>query len=92
VSEAEGSSWRWKAFSQAGPGRVEWAPGAVPPFGNLFGLPVLVGELLLQREDIAFNAGSRRVYRHAGAGLRPAIGRSGVPLREGAVAGRVTAS
>jgi hypothetical protein len=53
---------------------------------------VLVGELLLQREDIAFNAGSRRVYRHAGAGLRPAIGRSGVPLREGAVAGRVTAS
>src|SRR5262249_23406693 len=33
-------------------------PGAVPPFRNLFGLPVLVDELLLQREDIAFNAGS----------------------------------
>ena len=33
-------------------------PGAVPPFGNLFGLPVLVDELLLEREEIAFNAGS----------------------------------
>src|SRR5215813_5037055 len=37
------------------------APGAVPPFGNLFGLPVLVDELLLEREDIAFNAGSNSV-------------------------------
>lgn len=36
-------------------------PGAVPPFGNLFGLPVLVDELLLAREDIAFNAGSNTV-------------------------------
>jgi len=36
-------------------------PGAVPPFGNLFGLPVLVDELLLEREDIAFNAGSTSV-------------------------------
>ena len=33
-------------------------PGAVPPFGNLFGLPVLVDEGLTAREDIAFNAGS----------------------------------
>jgi len=37
------------------------APGAVPPFGNLFGLPVLVDEELTQREDIAFNAGSNAV-------------------------------
>src|SRR5215470_2593415 len=36
-------------------------PGAVPPFGNLFGLPVLVDEELAQREDIAFNAGSHTV-------------------------------
>jgi Ala-tRNA(Pro) deacylase len=34
------------------------APGAVPPFGNLFGLPVLVDEELARRERIAFNAGS----------------------------------
>ena len=36
-------------------------PGAVPPFGNLFELPVLVDELLLAREDIVFNAGSNSV-------------------------------
>ena len=33
-------------------------PGAVPPFGNLFGLPVLVDQALAVREEIAFNAGS----------------------------------
>jgi Ala-tRNA(Pro) deacylase len=33
-------------------------PGAVPPFGNLFGLPVLVDEALAARDEIAFNAGS----------------------------------
>src|SRR4030095_17025886 len=37
------------------------APGAVPPFGNLFGLPVLVDEALAAREEIAFNAGSNDV-------------------------------
>ncbi len=37
------------------------APGAVPPFGNLFGLPVLVDEELTEREEIAFNAGSNAV-------------------------------
>ena len=37
------------------------APGAVPPFGNLFGLPVLVDDALAAREDIAFNAGSTAV-------------------------------
>jgi Ala-tRNA(Pro) deacylase len=37
------------------------APGAVPPFGNLFGLPVLVDEDLARREEIAFNAGSNTV-------------------------------
>jgi Ala-tRNA(Pro) deacylase len=36
-------------------------PGAVPPFGNLFGLPVLVDEELTEREEIAFNAGSNTV-------------------------------
>ncbi len=36
-------------------------PGAVPPFGNLFGLPVLVDEELTQRERISFNAGSNAV-------------------------------
>ena len=36
-------------------------PGAVPPFGNLFGLPVLVDEELTRREEIAFNAGGNAV-------------------------------
>ena len=37
------------------------APGAVPPFGNLFGLEVLVEEALTRVDEIAFNAGSREV-------------------------------
>jgi Ala-tRNA(Pro) deacylase len=37
------------------------APGAVPPFGNLFGLPVLADEALATREELAFNAGSNSV-------------------------------
>jgi Ala-tRNA(Pro) deacylase len=36
-------------------------PGAVPPFGNLFGLPVLLDEELTEREEVAFNAGSNTV-------------------------------
>jgi Ala-tRNA(Pro) deacylase len=36
-------------------------PGAVPPFGNLFGLPVLLDEALCANDRIAFNAGSTTV-------------------------------
>lgn len=36
-------------------------PGAVPPFGNLFGLPALVDEALAERKEIAFSAGSNTV-------------------------------
>jgi Ala-tRNA(Pro) deacylase len=32
--------------------------GAMPPFGNLFDMPVYVDGLLAQDEEIAFNAGS----------------------------------
>lgn len=35
--------------------------GAVPPFGNLFGLPVLMDVSLAACEQIAFNAGSNTV-------------------------------
>ncbi|MCR4329416.1 MAG: hypothetical protein NUV65_02620 [Candidatus Roizmanbacteria bacterium] len=34
-------------------------PGGVPPFGNLFGLDVLVDPQLLKNEMIIFNAGDR---------------------------------
>lgn len=32
--------------------------GAMPPFGNLYGMPVFVVESLAEDEEIAFNAGS----------------------------------
>jgi len=34
--------------------------GAMPPFGNLFGMDVLVADTLALDEEIAFNAGSHR--------------------------------
>ncbi|MBK9798086.1 MAG: YbaK/EbsC family protein [Holophagaceae bacterium] len=33
-------------------------PGAMPPFGNLYGLPVYVEPHLAEDEEIAFNAGT----------------------------------
>ena len=36
-------------------------PGAVPPFGNLFGLPVLMDNALLVEETVYFNCGSHTV-------------------------------
>ncbi|MFT5036635.1 MAG: Ala-tRNA(Pro) deacylase [Candidatus Azotimanducaceae bacterium] len=35
-------------------------PGGVPPFGNLFGLEVVVEAVLLENDEIIFNAGDRR--------------------------------
>jgi Ala-tRNA(Pro) deacylase len=32
--------------------------GAMPPFGNLYGMPVLAAEVLLEDQQIVFNAGS----------------------------------
>ena len=34
--------------------------GAMPPFGNLYDMPVYVSESLAEDEEIAFNAGSHR--------------------------------
>jgi Ala-tRNA(Pro) deacylase len=34
--------------------------GAMPPFGNLYGIPVYVDATLTEDEEIAFNAGSHR--------------------------------
>ena len=34
--------------------------GAMPPFGNLYGLPVYVAESLAEEPEIAFNAGTHR--------------------------------
>ena len=32
--------------------------GAMPPFGNLYGMPVLISSSLVSQPDIAFNAGA----------------------------------
>jgi Ala-tRNA(Pro) deacylase len=32
--------------------------GAMPPFGNLYGMPVFVAESLAEDDEIAFNAGT----------------------------------
>lgn len=34
--------------------------GAMPPFGNLYGLPVYIAQSLAEEEAIAFNAGTHR--------------------------------
>jgi Ala-tRNA(Pro) deacylase len=36
-------------------------PGAVPPFGNLFGLSVLMDDAILSEETVYFNCGSHTV-------------------------------
>jgi Ala-tRNA(Pro) deacylase len=38
----------------------ECETGAMPPFGNLYGIPVLADESLARDKEIAFNAGSHR--------------------------------
>jgi Ala-tRNA(Pro) deacylase len=39
-------------------------PGAMPPFGNLYGLPVWVDEALTRDDEIAFNAGNHEQTVH----------------------------
>jgi Ala-tRNA(Pro) deacylase len=46
-----------KEFAERFP---ECEAGAMPPFGNLYDMPVYVEESLTQDEQIAFNAGSHR--------------------------------
>jgi len=52
--------------------------GAMPPFGNLYGLDVYVAEALAEDEEIAFNAGSfteliRMTYRDFERLVRPKV-------------------
>ncbi|MFQ6041632.1 MAG: aminoacyl-tRNA deacylase [Candidatus Poribacteria bacterium] len=50
-------------------------PGAVPPFGNLFGLPVFMDDALLSEETVYFNCGSHTVsLRMSRADLERATG------------------
>ena len=53
VREAELATER--EFKQA---FLDCQTGAMPPFGNLYGIPVYVDETLAEDREIAFNAGS----------------------------------
>lgn len=53
-------------------------PGAMPPFGNLYGMDVYVAEPLAEDEEIAFNAGEhtellRMPYRDFNRLVRPKV-------------------
>lgn len=57
--------------------------GAMPPFGNLYGLEVLVAESLAEEEVIAFNAGShteliRLSYKDFEAHVKPKVAKFSV--------------
>ena len=54
--------------------------GAMPPFGNLYGMDVFVAESLAEDEEIAFNAGShaeliRLAYKDFERLVKPKVGR-----------------
>lgn len=54
--------------------------GAMPPFGNLYGMDVYVAESLAEDEEIAFNAGSHRElvklsYKDFERLVKPRVGR-----------------
>jgi len=53
-------------------------PGAMPPFGNLYGIPVFVDESLTKDDEIAFNAGThseliRLSYRDFARLVQPTV-------------------
>ena len=58
----------------------ECDPGAMPPFGNLYGMDVYMEEKLAEDEEIAFNAGShleliKMAYKDFARLVTPKIGR-----------------
>jgi DNA-binding Lrp family transcriptional regulator len=58
----------------------------MPPFGNLYGMDVLVADSLAEDEEIAFNACSQRARPHAVQGVRAARPTEGLEVhREGLV-------
>ena len=68
--------------------------GAMPPFGNLYGVPVYMEERLADDEEIAFNAGNhnelvRMKYSDFERVVNPVVGRFSLrPIRTSAVPGR----
>lgn len=63
--------------------------GAMPPFGNLYGIPVYVEEKLAEDNEIAFNAGShnelaRMKYEDFERLVNPVTGRFAMRIRTNA--------
>lgn len=61
--------------------------GAMPPFGNLFNLPVIVDTGVAEQEFIAFNAGTHRDVIHMSYGdfsrlVNPAVGKFAITIQE----------
>ena len=59
--------------------------GAMPPFGNLYGMDVFVSDALTKDEEIAFNAGShtelvRMAYRDFDRLVHPKVVHIAVPI------------
>lgn len=49
-------------------------PGAVPPFGNLYGIPVYADRELMEEDDLAFNAGTHtQIIRLSGDDYRQLV-------------------
>jgi Ala-tRNA(Pro) deacylase len=64
----------------------ECEAGAMPPFGNLYGMDVVVANDLTQDRDIAFNAGThhelvRMAYKDFDRLVQPKMAAVGVPRR-----------
>jgi len=58
--------------------------GAMPPFGNLYGMDVFVDDSLASDKEIAFNAGSHReLVRMSFADFRDLVGPTLIPLTSG---------
>lgn len=61
--------------------------GAMPPFGNLYGMEVFVAESLAENEEIAFNAGShteliRVLYKDFETHVKPKVAKlSSKPMK-----------
>jgi len=65
----------------------ECEPGAMPPFGNLYGMEVYVSEELEEDDEIAFNAGAhtellRLPYRDFRRLVSPVVGRLAMKEKE----------
>jgi Ala-tRNA(Pro) deacylase len=63
--------------------------GAMPPFGNLYGIPVYVEEKLAEDDEIAFNAGSHQEllkmkYEDFERLVNPIVGRFAMRIRTNA--------